>query len=115
MNVKVIAVTNHSSLIELMDNEKIIRVIIPSSKIIGGEIEKDVLKQAIPYGYPWSEIKLQFDSEKFENEMHNVDVWTAEDAIKYPKKVWAAVNATIGGELSAILLTAKGEIQRSNQ
>lgn len=113
--VKTIKVKSSSALVEYVSDGKVQRKYIPSDQISEiGAVSDVVLEQGIPYGYPWEEITVTFDSERFANELHNVNVWTIEDALKSPLKVWAALNATLADGINSILQTASHEKKRGN-
>jgi hypothetical protein len=112
--VKSIRVKGNAALVEFVLSGKLQRKFIPASEIVNGAVADDVLNQGILYGYPWEDINITFDSERFADELHNVGVWTIEDALKSPLKVWAALNATLADGITAILQTASYEKKRGN-
>jgi len=113
--VTVIRQKDKSSLVEFIAAGILTRKFVPTKEVVDGFVSDEVLEQAIPYGYPFDEIKLAFDSQKLVNEMHNVGVWTAEDALKNQQKVWAALCATFADALPIILETSKKELTRSKK
>lgn len=113
--VKTIRVKTNSALVEYVADGKVQRKYIPADEISDNNSVPDfVLEQGIPYGYPWEEIVFTFDGERFANELHNVNVWTVEDALKHPVSIWAALNATLADGINAILQTASHEKKRGN-
>lgn len=111
--VKPIRQKGDSVLVEYVESGATKRKFIPSSQLIDGLVSDEVLQQGIPYGYPWEELELTFDSQKFANEMHQIDIWTVEDALRNPAKLWSALRATLAGNLTNILETASSEKKRS--
>jgi hypothetical protein len=113
--VTVVKQKEQSSLVQFVTDEVLTRKYVPTKEIVNGFVPDEVLEQAIPYGYPFEEITLIFNNQKFVNEMHNVGVWTAEDALKNQQKVWAALCATFAENLPIILETSKKELNRSKK
>jgi len=113
--VKVIRQKDKSSLVEFITDGIITRKFVPTSEVINKSVSSEVIEQAIPYGYPFDEIKITFDNQKLLNELHNVGIWTAEDALKNQQKVWAALCATFADALPIILETSKKELNRSKK
>jgi hypothetical protein len=113
--VKTIRVKSSSALVEYVADGKVQRKHIPAEEISEtGAVLDYVLEQGIPYGYPWEEIVVEFDGERFANELHNVNVWTIEDALRSPQKVWAALSATLSDSINNILSKASFEKKRGN-
>jgi hypothetical protein len=113
MKVNVISRNGNSALIECSLDGVLSRKFIPVSELEGDIVSETVCKQGIPYGYPWQEIDIQFDGDKFAEEMHNVGLWTANDIMKSPQKLWSALHATLADNLSEIIEKAKQEQKRS--
>jgi hypothetical protein len=111
--VTVVVHKDKSSLVQYVASGVLSRKYVPTYEIKGNMVSDEVLKCGIPYGHPWEEIELKFDSARFANEMHNVDIWTVEDAMKNPQKLWSALRATLADNLSTILVAARSEIKRS--
>ena len=111
--VTVVSQKGDSTLVQFIDNGVLNRKYVPTDKVDGNMVDDQVLLRAIPYGYPWEDIVLTFDSLKFANEMRNVELWTVEDALKNPQKLWSALRATLAVNLSEILEVAKNETKRS--
>jgi hypothetical protein len=107
--VNVVSKKGETVLVEYMQDGKSERKYIPANELGDGHVLDNVLHQGIPYGYPFEEIYLTFDSQKFANELHQVGVWTVEDTLKYPQKLWSALNATFADSISKILATALHE------
>lgn len=107
--VTVITKKDNSALVQYVDDGVLIRKYVPTAKVDKNFIDNEVLDQGIPCGFPWREMELQFDGMKFENEMHNVGLWTAQDVMKSPQKLWSALQATLADNLSTILELAKEE------
>lgn len=89
------------------------RVFIPVSELGDGYVLDDVLVQAVEYGYPWQECNLVLDAQRFETEMHNAGLWTAEDVLRNPQGLFTALNATFAPVVSEILTLAKQDKRRS--
>jgi hypothetical protein len=111
--VKIISRTGNSVLVEYIANELPIRKFVPASKVSDGFVDDVVLEQGIPYGYPWRDVKLTFKGDRFEKEMRNAGLWTVQDVMKYPQKLWSALNATFADDVSNIIEVAKSESKRS--
>jgi len=109
--VKVIQKTETTVLVEYKKDDLSERKIIPRSELGDGQVLDSVLDSGIPYGYPWEEISLSFDSFKFAEEMHQVGLWTVEDAMKNPQGLWSALNATYGDQISQVLQVARNELK----
>lgn len=82
---------------------------MPSPSVNNGYVMENVIDQGIPYGYPWEDLSMTFDAEKLANELHQAGVWTAEDALKFPQKVSAALNATYADNIKQVLEIAQAE------
>lgn len=102
-----------SVLVEYSQNGAVDRRYIPAIELGDKYVLDSVLNQGIQYGYPWDEIELKFDNQKFAAEMRNVGIWTVEDALQNPQRLWSALNATLADNLSIILKTASSEKRRS--
>jgi hypothetical protein len=113
--VTVITKRDNSTLVQYVEQGVLIRKYVPTAKIDGNFVDNDVLEQGIPCGFPWREMELQFDGMKFENEMHNVGLWTVQDVLKSPQKLWSALQATLADNLSTILELAKEESKGVNR
>jgi hypothetical protein len=111
--VKIISRKGASILVEYIVKELPIRKFVPAEKEINGFVDNDVLEHGIPYGYPWSNVKLTFNGERFEKEMRNAGLWTVQDVMKFPQKLWSALNATFAEDVSSIIEIAKSENKRS--
>lgn len=111
--IKVIQSKGQSTLVEFIHDGVSIRKFVPSDEVINGMVADQVLERAIPYGYPWSEISLTFDANMFEREMHNRELWTIEEALRNPKKLKSAIDATLASQLSSVLQIAHSEKKRS--
>lgn len=107
--VQVVERKDKTTLVQYVDDGLTVRKYIPSVEVGTGQVLDKVLERGIPYGYPWGEIDLKFDSQKFANEMHAVNIWTVDDALKFPQKLWSALNATLADEISKILSTSLKE------
>ena len=101
-----------STLVQYVDNGAVNRKYVPSKSIVENSVDAESLHRGIPYGYPWGEVNIVFDTQRFENELHNVDIWTTADALKYPQKVWSALRATLSENIKEILEIASSEKKR---
>jgi hypothetical protein len=109
INVKIIQHQGHSALVEYIEGGKTKRVTIPATAIKDEQVSKYKLDMGIPYGVPWSQIRLSASPEKLEQELHRVGIWTAEDALNNAQKVLGAIQATYTVDLSKIMAIAKHE------
>jgi hypothetical protein len=107
--VTIIRQTGGSSLVQYVENDVLTRCIVPSVQVVDGMVADQVLAAGIPYGYPWGDISLTFDMHKFVNELHQIDIWTAEDLLKSPQKVWSALRAALADNLNNVLEIARNE------
>ena len=110
-NVTVVSKKGETALVQYMLDGVLNRKYIPVKELGNGYVLDTVLDKGIPYGHPWDEINLTFDSNRFAHEMRQVGLWTVEDAMKSPQKLWSALNATLSDNVSNILKTAKLEIR----
>jgi hypothetical protein len=101
-----------SVLVEYVEAGTVHRRYVPVDEVQGGAVENEVLEQGIQYGFPWEEVELTFNAEQFAKEMHNVSIWTVEDALRNPKNLWSALRATLAENLTEILTIASGEKKR---
>ena len=107
--VTILRQKDNSTLVQYVDDGVLTRKFVPTAKVSDNLVPDEVLEQGISYGYPWEEIELKFDVQKFANELRNIDVWTVEDALKNPQKLWSALRAAMADNLSTILVTAMNE------
>lgn len=107
--VTVINAIGDSALVQYIDDGVLQRKFVPTTEVLQGVVSDQVLLQGIPYGYPWEEISTEFNVQMFANELHKADVWTVDDALKYPHKVSAALRATLSENLKAVLELAMSE------
>jgi len=110
--VKVISRNGESALVEFALENGLQRKYIPLIEVGDGHVLNSVLSCGIDYGYTWEDIEIEFNSPKFAAEMHNVGIWTAEDALKNPQKLWSALNAILADNISKILQIAIQEKKR---
>lgn len=104
-----------STLVQFVSSGVLSRKFVPTHLVVDNMVDDQVLARGIPYGYPWDDIEMKFDNAKFANELHNLDVWTVEDALKSPQKLWSALRAALADNLSTILETAKIEKKGVNR
>lgn len=119
VRVNVISIKGESILVQYEEGGTLLRRYIPASKLsilkndaTHGVVSVEVLRHAIPYGYPWEDVELTFDQIKFANELRNLGIWTAADALKNPNGLWSALRAALADTLSKILVEARTEIRR---
>lgn len=98
-----------SALVQYERNSMATRCTVPAAQIVDSMVADQVLAAGIPYGFPWEDIQLTFDTPKFANELHQADVWTAEDLLKSPQKLWSALRAALAENLSSVLEIARNE------
>ena len=107
---KIIQKNKNAAVVEYQDETGINRGIIPIRAV--DTITEKNIDQAIPYGYPWDELDLKFDATMFKNAMYNRGIWTAQDALKNPSGVLAAIQTALGATLADVLTAARLEIKR---
>ena len=107
--VTTIRTKGNSALVQYVDDGVLTRKYVPAAKVSDGLVSDDVLEQGIQYGYPWGEISLVFNMQKFTNELRNADVWTVDDMLRTPQKLHSALNAAFADNIRNILEFAKQE------
>lgn len=107
--VTIIRTSGKSALVQYVAGGELSRKFIPSSEVVGNFVSDDVLEYGIQYGFPWGDIELKFDTACFANEMRNLDLWTVQDVMRSPQKLWSALRAALSDNLSNILEIAKNE------
>lgn len=119
IKVNIISSKGESVLAQYEDDGYLYRRYVPASKLsilkndaTRGMVSADVLHYAIPYGYSWEDVELTFDHKKFANELRNLGIWTAADALKNPNGLWSALRAALADTLSKILVEARTETRR---
>lgn len=111
--VKIISQTGESVLVEYITGEILNRCYIPPEKLDGLMVEDQVLLAGIPYGFPWEDIEIVFDKNKFANHLRNDGIWTPADALRNPQKLWGALRASLADSLSDVLNVSREERKRS--
>jgi hypothetical protein len=108
VNVRVVEVSGHTSLVEFIMNEKINRGFIPSEVIVDGQAPEDELGAMIQFGVPWERV-LQFDvtTEDFANALRAHGIWSYDDARNKPNLVISALQSVYRLDLGAVLSAAK--------
>lgn len=109
MPVTVILRKDNSTLVQYVEDGLLTRKYVPTDEVKGNLVAHQVLLQGIPFGYPWEDLEMKFDAQKFANEMRNVGLWTLQDVLVSPQKVWSALRATLAVNLSTILELSKSE------
>lgn len=109
IRVTVISRKGSAALVQYVEGGMVHRKYVPLGVIDNSAVDGETLEQGIPYGYPWDELSISFDSARFANELHNVDVWTTADALRSPQRVTAAIRATISDNLKEVLTIASSE------
>ena len=119
IRVDVISIKGESVLVQFVDDGKLLRRYVPASKLAilkndatHGLVHASVLSYAIPYGFAWEDVTLEFDTIKFANELRNLGIWTAADALKNPNGLWSALRAGLADTLSKILVEARNDLRR---
>ena len=113
--VTIIRKKGNSILVQYVEEEILTRKFVPAEEVDGVFVATSVLAQGIPYGYPWEDAEMKFDSRKFANELHNLEVWTVQDALKSPQKLWSALRTALADNLSMMLEIAKNESKGVNR
>lgn len=111
--VKIIKDAGKSVLVEYVDDGQLMRKTVPAHMIRNNQVYTEVLSQGIPFGYPWEEIEIEFNAQKFANELHNLNIWNVEDLLNNPRSVLSALNAGFAGNIAKILDIAKIEKKES--
>jgi hypothetical protein len=111
--VKVIKDAGKSVLVEYVEDGMLIRKTVPAHMIRNNQVYTEVLSQGIPYGYPFEEIGIEFNAQKFANELHNLNIWNVEDLLNNPRSVLSALNAGFAVNIAKILEIANIEKKES--
>jgi len=112
--VTILSAKGESTLVEYLNIDGVLqRRYVPTKKIVDQFVADEVLERGIPYGFPWDEIVIDFDTSQFAREMHNAELWTAEDVLKSPKKLTGVLRKVFEKSFKAILETAQREKKRS--
>jgi hypothetical protein len=109
IDIKIIQHQGHSALVEWMEDKKVKRATVPANVIKEEQVSKYQLDLGIPYGIPWSQIKLRASASKLEEELHRVGIWTAEDALNNAPAIVGALQATYSVDMGIIMKIAKQE------
>jgi hypothetical protein len=110
--VTVLSTKGASTLVEYLKDGVVHRKYVPMAKVSNQFVADEVLERGIPYGFPWDEIVISFDMQQFAVEMHNADLWTAEDVLKSPKKVTGVLRKIFEQSFRTVLETAVQEKKR---
>ena len=113
--VTVVSAKGASTLVEYIDTDDGVlhRKYVPTAKLQNNFVGDDVLAQGIPYGYPWEEIVIHFNMQRFAVEMHNAELWTVEDVLKSPKQLTGVLRKIFEENFKSVLETALREKKRS--
>ena len=107
--VTVISTKGETALIQYLQDGQVTRKYIPVKELGDGHVLETVLARGIPYGYPWEDLEMKFDSVKLAHELHQRDIWTPNDALTFPQKLLSALNAVYADNISQILNIALKE------
>lgn len=113
--VTIVRKNGGSALVEYLEDGEPVRKYVPVDEIDDKHVSSDVLQQGIPYGYPWEELQISFDSQKFSHEMKQVGLWTVEDVLRNPQKLWSVLRATLADNIKDILTISSQEKKRSRR
>jgi len=102
MQVKIIAETGKSVIVEYQDNGATARAIVPATAVKGNQIADADLAAGVPYGVPWQD----HVSPELAAELRRVGIWTARDLAEKPQIAAAAIQRTMGITLAALRLAA---------
>lgn len=111
--VTILSSQGASTLTEYVTDGVVYRKYVPTSKLEGNFIQDETLASGIPYGFPWDEIVIKFDPQKFAEAMHNAELWTVEDVLKSPAKLTGVLRKVFEQDFRKILETASSEKRRS--
>jgi hypothetical protein len=107
--VTVIADAGKSILVQYVDNGMLTRKTVPAHMVRNNQVYSEVLSQGIPFGYPFEEMPIEFNAQKFANELHNLGIWSVEDLLKQPRSILSALNAGFADNVANVLEIAKQE------
>jgi len=112
--VTVLSSKGESTLVEYLNTAGVLqRRYVPTKKVLEQFVADDVLERGIPYGFPWEEIKIEFDMQQFAIEMHNAELWTVEEVLHEQKKLTGVFRKIFETSFRAVLETALREKKRS--
>lgn len=109
MKTKLIRRQENVALVEVYDDGKYSRVIVPSNLVSqSGVVSADVVEMGIPYGCPWEEmITLTATPEMIANELRKRGVYTVEDLMKSPNAAFSAIQYIYSLDAQSLLKTAR--------
>ena len=110
--IRIIAAKGNSTLVEYVIDGLLARRYVPTAQINGNIAPAEILERGIPYGYPWEEMQLKFDSARFADEMRKAALWTPQDVLKNPQAVWSALRATFTVNFTTVLEQARIESKK---
>lgn len=112
--VTVLSSKGASTLVEYLNADGVLcRKYVPANKVLDHFVADEILERGISYGFPWDEIEIRFDMQKFAVEMHNAELWTVEDVLKSPKKLTGVLRKVFEESFKTVLETALREKKRS--
>jgi len=112
--VQIMSKKGSAALVQYTDESgKVSRKYIPAHEIEAETVPYEVLEQGIIYGFPWDELSIAVSAEILSDELHKNEIWTAQDALKHPNKVIAALHAALADNINEILSIASSETKRS--
>jgi len=118
MNVKVILREKKAVVIEYLDEfGHIQRSVLPEESLVDGNTVRDeLLSASIPYGVDWEShlegVVGNVTSGMFADEFHKVGIWTSEDVMDNPKKVFGVVQTVYGIDYAGIINFAKSMLKK---
>lgn len=110
-DVRVIRREGVTALVEWTDSESNLRrCFIPANEIDDvNTVKSSVLDKGIDYGIDWLALvtEFKFTPAKLGNELRRAGIWTAADAMSNPNAVFAAIQRSIGLDVSTVQRLAR--------
>ena len=109
--VKILNSNGRSALIEWLDNDGVMRGIIPQEVIVDDFVNEEHLSLAIPYGIDWAyaleNAIPKVTPQEFAAVLHQYNIWTLEDLTSNPARSFTAIQAVYGLDFQTLVKFAK--------
>ena len=105
--VVILKASGDNAMVEFTLDKIFQRATIPTNIIEDGKVPEDELRFGIPYGVPWEIVPLSASSIETANQLRKMGIWTADDAMRNPNVIIAALQAVYGVDLAALIKFAR--------
>jgi hypothetical protein len=104
IHARVVHSKGQTDLVEWVENGEAKRGYIPKTETWEGEIDKDILDAATPYGIPFEKyLEIpKVTAGDIIRSLHNNGIWTSEDLIKHQREALGAIQAVYLVTLAAL-------------